>query len=134
MAKSALEQLNTDKSAKVVLLDKNFAGIKAGEKMYVATPKIVDTFIKQIPYGATLTAVEVRNKLADANCCDATCPVSTAIFIRITAQAAIEQMEQGKSIREITPFWRVLSSKDKVSQKLTIDPAWLDHQRALEQS
>lgn len=134
MAKSAKAQLNADKQPKVVVLEKDFAGTKKGQTLYVATPKIIDQAIKQIPYGSTSTVVEFRDQLAEMAQCDASCPVSTAIFIRISAQAAIDEIQEGKLVDLVTPFWRLLSSEDKISQKLTIDPLWLDNQRALEQA
>jgi len=76
----------------------------------------------------------MRKELARRRKCDATCPVSSAIFIRIAAQAAISDLENGKSPDEVTPFWRLLTSKDKIAKRLTIDPQWLDMQRELEQT
>ena len=64
--------------------------------------------------------------------CDATCPVSTAIFIRIAAEAALEHMADGQTLDQVTPFWRLLSSEEKIAKKLSIDAHWLDHQRAVE--
>ncbi|MBO9489379.1 hypothetical protein J7384_03295 [Endozoicomonas sp. G2_1] len=134
MAKSAKQQLHTNKKTKQVVLDKDFAGVKKGQKLFVATPQLVNHYIKQIPYGESTTIVELRNKMAADHLCDASCPVSTAIFIRIAAQAAIDELEQGEqSVSEITPFWRLLTSTDKITQKLTIDSNWLDNQRQLEQ-
>lgn len=132
MAKSAAEHLNADKKSKVVVLDKDFAGIKAGNKMFVATPRIIDDYIRAIPAGETRGIVRMRNELARQWKAHATCPVSTAIFLRVAAQAAIDEMESGVAIGEVSPFWRVLSSEDKIAKKLSIDPAWIDHQRALE--
>lgn len=134
MAKSAQEQLNTNKKEKVVLLEKDFAGIQAGKLLLVGTPQIIDQYIKKIPYGQTRTINRLRNELARQWKADATCPVSTAIFIRISAQAAIDAMHQGAIISDITPFWRLLTSQDTITKKLSIDPAWLDIQRESEQS
>ena len=132
MAKSAKEHLNADKKPKKVVLDKDFAGVKKGQRLFVATPKIVDEYIKKIPYGEVRTIERMRRELARRRQCDATCPVSTAIFIRIAAQAAIAEWKEGRTMGEITPFWRLLTSKDKITQKLDIDPEWLDAQRASE--
>ena len=132
MAKSAREHLNSNKQPKKVVLEKDFAGVKKGQKLFVATPKIVDDYIKKIPYGETRTIERMRRELARRRKCDATCPVSSAIFIRISAQAAIDDLDQGKTIKEVTPFWRLLTSKDKISKKLNIDGKWLDLQRELE--
>ena len=132
MAKTAAEHLSADKKSKVVVLDKDFAGVKAGNKLFVATPKIVDDYIRDIPHGEVRTIVRMRNELARQWKADATCPVSTAIFLRIAAQAAIDEMENGKSTDEVTPFWRILTGKDKVTGKLSIDAQWVDHQREVE--
>jgi len=134
MAKSAKEHLNSDKQAKMVVLEKDFAGVKKGQKLFVATPKIVDDYIKKIPYGETRTIERMRRELARRRKGDATCPVSSAIFIRIASQSAIDDLENGKSTSEVTPFWRLLTSKDKISKRLTIDSEWIDIQRESEQA
>ena len=115
MAKSAAEQLNADKQPKIVVLDANFAGIKQGQKLFVATPQIIDQYIRKIPFGKTRTITRLRREIARRRKCDATCPVSTAIFIRICAQAAIDEFENGAAITDITPFWRLLTSEDKIA-------------------
>ena len=132
MAKTPKEHLNADKKVKKILMEKDFAGIKKGEMMLVATPQIVDQYIKKIPYGKTKTIQKLRSELARRRGCDASCPVSTSIFIRISAQVAIEDLNDGEDTSNITPFWRVLTSKDKISKKLDIDLKWLDLQRELE--
>lgn len=134
MAKSAKEHLNSSKQPKIVVLDKDFAGVKKGQKLFVATPKIVDDYINKIPYGETRTIETMRRELSRRRKCDATCPVSSSIFIRIASQSAIDDLESGKSVSEVTPFWRLLTSKDKIAKKLTIDPEWLDVQRKSEKA
>lgn len=133
MAKSAKAQLNTDKQSKIVVLEKDFAGIKAGQKMFVATPRLVDTMLREIPFGQSLSVAQFRDTLAKRHQCDATCPVSTAIFLRIAAQAALDEIDGGEAAENVTPFWRVLSAEDKISAKLSIDRQWLTHRRSLEQ-
>ena len=76
--------------------------------------------------------MRLRNELARKWKADATCPVSTSIFIRIAAQAAIDELNDGKDISKVTPFWRLLTSDDKITKKLTIDAEWVDQQRASE--
>ncbi len=132
MAKSAAEHLNADKQSKMVVLDKDFAGVKKGQMLFVATPKIVADYIKKIPYGETRSIERMRREMARRRKCDASCPVSTAIFIRIAAQSAIDEMDAGKATDAVIPFWRLLSSKDKITKKLTIDSAWVDQQRESE--
>lgn len=132
MAKSALERLQQKKNSKKVVLEKDFAGIKAGQLMFVATPQIVDGYMRKIPRGKTKTMPQLRTELARRHKCDASCPVSTAIFARIAAEAAIEQLDSGTPLAAITPFWRVIAPGDKIAGKLNVDPAWIKLQRELE--
>ena len=132
MAQTATERLNKAKSPKVVVLEKDFAGIRAGSTMFVATPKIVDEFINKMPPGRFITMPELRADLAIEYDCDATCPVSTAIFVRVVAEAALEQLEQGAKTADITHFWRVVAPGDKISSRLPIDRQWLEERRAKE--
>jgi hypothetical protein len=74
----------------------------------------------------------MRNELARKNKCDATCPVSTAIFLRISAQASIEKMKSGVAVENVSPFWRIIESGSTIAKKIEIDGHWIDHQRALE--
>ena len=129
---TACEKLHRKKSPKKVQLEYDFAGIKAGSMMFMGTPLIVDEFIRKIPFGITRTVPAMRNELARRNKCDATCPVSSAIFVRMVAEAALEEIEEGKTVDEVSPFWRILEGGDKISGKLNCDPNWIDQQRAME--
>ncbi|MEM8839536.1 MAG: hypothetical protein AAGE89_15700 [Pseudomonadota bacterium] len=115
-------------------MDKDFAGIKAGERMLVGTPMMVNDYVSKIPTGEVRTVERLRNELARRHKCDKMCPVSTAIFVRIVAEAAIEEMEAGKQVDQVAPFWRVIAPDDKVAKKLSIDSGWIAHQRTLEAS
>ena len=132
MPKTAAERLKESKPEKRVVLDKDFAGVKAGQKLYVANPKVVDQYVRGIPAGQSRSIVQMREDLAKRRDADATCPVSTAIFLRISAQAAIDELEGGRPIKDIAPFWRVLRASDKITAKLSIDRQWIDTQRGLE--
>lgn len=132
MAKSAHEKLAEKKSPKTVVLDYNFGGLKVGQKMFVGTPQIVADFIRKIPYGTTRTVPAMRMALARRRKCDGTCPVSTAIFVRIAAEAALDDLDAGKPISDVIPFWRIISGDDKIAKRLRVDPDWIDQQRALE--
>ena len=134
MGKSASQRLNESKEPKQVLLKKDFAGAKRGQWLFVATPKIIAEYIGQIPYGQTRSISMMRDEIASKRKCDTTCPRSTSIFIRIAAQAALEQLEEGKSLNEVVPFWRIITGKDRIAKRLDIDPTWIDQQRQLELS
>jgi hypothetical protein len=73
-----------------------------------------------------------KRKLAAKNNCDATCPVSTSIFLRIVTEHAWEEYNRTGSTRDVAPFWRVVESSSPLAKKLSFDPAWIDLQRELE--
>ena len=50
----------------------------------------------------------------------------------MVAEAALEDLNEGKRPEEVAPFWRLIEGKDKISGKLDVDPEWIDHQRAME--
>ena len=129
MGQTATERLNRTKSSKRVVLKTDFAGLIAGSSMFVATPKIVDDYVKQLPVGQFISMPELRADLAIEHDCDATCPLTTAIFLRLVAEAALEQLESGSEIENVTPFWRVVAPGDQVSSRLPVDRQWLERRR-----
>jgi 6-O-methylguanine DNA methyltransferase, DNA binding domain len=134
MKMTVSQNFEKPRNPKKSVLSSDFAGVKAGLLLYIGTPQIIATYISKIPAGEICSIEKLRHQLARRNGCDAMCPVSTAIFLRITADYAIEQLNAGKNPQQVVPFWRVLSSKDKITGKLKIAPGWLEQQRQLEQS
>lgn len=130
--KTAREKLAVEKQIKKVVMDKAWAGMQPGDRMLVATPLMVDAYIRNIPHGKTETIPEMRNALAATEACTGTCPMSTSIFVRMVAEAALEDIADGKAVSDVSPFWRMITSQDKIAKKLNVDPAWIDQQRALE--
>ena len=132
MGHTATERLNRTKSSKRVVLKTDFAGLIAGSSMFVATPKIVDDYVNQLPVGQFISMPELRADLAIEHDCDATCPLTTAIFLRLVAEAALEQLDAGAEIEDITPFWRVVAPGDQVSSRLPVNRQWLERRRSEE--
>lgn len=116
----------------VKILETDFADMQAGGKMLIATPEIVDAYIREIPYGKSSDLKTMRQDLALTYHADYTCPVTSGIFLRIVAEAAYEDFEQGKSIEDITPFWRIMDAKSKVAKKLTFGYDFVRERRAEE--
>ncbi len=80
-------------------------------RMLVPTPLLVDALIRKIPRGNLLTVRDLRKKLARDFGADLTCPLATGWFIRIVAEAAEEDLKEGrKKPKDITPYWRVKSN------------------------
>ena len=128
--KSWKEKLNIDRSYVVKRLDKNFSDMKVGENMLVATPKIIDEYIKQIPKGININIKTLRNDLALTYNADTTCPVTTGIFLRIVSEAAYEDLLNGE--KNITPFWRVVDHESKTASKLACGINFIKKRRSEE--
>ena len=125
-------RFETKRYPKRVTLDADFAGIPAGSTLFVGTPKILQTYIRKIPSGKTRTIQRLRRDIARANRCEAMCPVSTSIFLRILAEAAWDDLHAGKGVRDVTPFWRVIEPGSAIARKLRAGDAWLRNQRDAE--
>lgn len=126
------EKLHIDKKAEVKKNDYDFADIPASSKMLIATPLIVDEYIRQIPKGHFTDIKQIRKDLAAEYKAQYTCPVTTGIFIRIVAEAAYEEYEKGKPLSKITPFWRALSAKSPSAKKLSFGLKFLLDQQKKE--
>ncbi len=116
MRKSCKDKMNINKSYVVKRLEKKFSDMKEGENMLIATPMIIDEYIKQIPKGINVNIKTLRRDLALTYNADTTCPLTTGIFIRIVSEAAYENFLNGD--RNITPFWRVVDHESKSASKL----------------
>lgn len=130
--KTWVEKRDLAKSAEVKIIGKDFADIKAGEKMLIATPRIVDEYIRAISKGKEISLAQMRKDLALTYHADKTCPVTAGIFLRIVAEAAYEEYESGKAIGKITPFWRMISETSPAAKKLSFGTTFLQAQRKKE--
>ena len=127
MPKSWDQKYRDAKPPHVTALAKPFAGVGAGERLFIASPPLLDARIRAIPSGRTQDPVALRAELARENGAAATCPTSTAIFLRIVAERALERLDA-----DPTPFWRVISPETPLARKLSCGPDFIRHRRALE--
>ena len=84
-------------------------------KMLIARPLDVDALIRGVHEGKLITQGQIRGKLARDFEVDATCPLTTGIFVRIVAEVAEEDFSEGKE--EATPYWRVLKADGGLNPK-----------------
>jgi hypothetical protein len=118
-----------------VTLDKDFAGVPAGSRLLISSPVELEDYLRQhVPTGTTKEIQQVRRELARLHGADATCPVSTSIFLRTIAEAAWVEIEAGKSATEVAPFWRVIDPKSPLAKKLRAGSHWIEQQRLAESS
>jgi len=115
-----------------VIFDKDFAGIPKGSKLHISCPVEVAEELKSITPGSIISIQAFRGRLAEKNNCDATCPVSTSLFLRIVAEHTWEEFSRTGSTKELAPFWRVVESSSPMAKKLNFDSAWIDLQQELE--
>jgi len=88
---------------------------KGRGKMLIPKPLDVDALIRQIPKGKLATINQIRVGLARDFQADLACPLTTGIFLRIAAEAAEEDLREGKE--EITPYWRVVKADGSLNEK-----------------
>jgi hypothetical protein len=131
--KSWTDKVNDDsKAEQVKRLDKDFADMPANSKMLIATPKIIDGYVRSIPKGKAISLHSMRKDLALEYGAEYTCPVTTGIFLRIVAEAAHEQLTAGKALKSVAPFWRVVEEKSPLNKKLSFGPDFVIEQRKKE--
>lgn len=130
--KSWQEKLNVNRQPQVEIADKDFAGIRAGQRMLIPTPQLVDEYIRQIPEGVPVTMETLRKDLALEHGAEVTCPLTSGIFVRIVAEAAYEQYQQGTPLEQVAPFWRVIDEQSPTAKKLTFGKEFLVEQRRVE--
>ena len=132
--KSWAEKLLTGKPH-ISILEKPFSGLPIGCHLLISSPLEIHQYIQtQIPAGSTLSPAQLRENLARLHQADATCPVSTGIFLRIVAENACDELEQGQSLHQVCPFWRVVAPDSTTAKKLRVDSKWLEAVRASETS
>jgi len=119
MAKTWKQKLDGAQPAHVEVLEKAFGGAPPGARMLVATPRLVDEYMRNVPAGESRSIAQMRADLAQAHGAQISCPLSTSIFARIAAEAALEETETGVSLAEVTPFWRVIDENSPIAKKLS---------------
>jgi len=83
--------------------------------LLVPSPQEVEAVIRKVPAGSVITVTQIREWLAAKHMADVTCPLTTGIFVRLTAEAAEEDAKGG--VAEITPYWRVVKDDGSLNPK-----------------
>lgn len=120
------------KDPHVVMLHADFAGVKAGSQMLISSPGEIANYLSRIPRGETRTIDRMRNELARKAGAQAMCPVTTAIYLRVVSEVALRDLEEGKRLEDVVPFWRVVMPDSKVAAKLSCGRDHVAHLIALD--
>jgi hypothetical protein len=83
--------------------------------MVIPSPGEVYEIMRQIPARKLITVQEIRAILAKRHGADLACPLTTGMFVRITAEAAHEAAEEGE--QGTAPYWRTLKSGGILNEK-----------------
>lgn len=130
--KSWQEKLQGSRPASVEVLDKPMMGLPAGTRIFIATPLLVKKYVDAIPKGSEKSVTRLRADLAKKNKADATCPLTTGIFLRIVAEATLDERKNGLPTAKMTPFWRVIDPKSPLAKKLSCGPEFILARRKAE--
>ena len=84
-------------------------------KMLIPTPALVDAMMQKAPPGKLITINQIRERLARDFSVDSTCPLTTGIFVRISAESAEEYLQMGR--KDITPYWRIVKNDGSLNEK-----------------
>ncbi len=114
--KSATEKRDTAPVPVVEVLRETKGANYPPGRMLIASPLAIQAVIAKIPKGKVLTMGHLRQRLAAAHHADYTCPLTTGIFLRIVAEAAVEDQAAGK--KNNTPYWRVVKEDGSLLDKL----------------
>jgi hypothetical protein len=132
MAKTWQEKLNANNQPKLQVLEKSMAGIPVGGVLFVPTPQLVKQFMDGIPKGGSVTIAQMRKQIAQTHNGDGSCPLTTSTAARTVAEAAWEEIQAGKDLGQVTPFWRAIEPDSSVAKKLACGLHFIEMMRSQE--
>lgn len=130
--KSWAEKMALPTSVQIEVMEKPFAGAAIGDRMAILTPGLIDSELRKIERGSTLSASDFRNQQAKHLGVAVVCPLTTGIFLRIVSENALEEIARGACLDDVAPFWRMVGPKDALANKLTCGPQWIGQARLAE--
>ena len=114
MAKSWSDKFKSKPHPEVKIIEKDFWGQKAGDRMLIPSPKLIEDYLNDSLPGKQMDIVQMRRDLAAEQHADFTCPMTTSIFLRIVAEYNLEKMARNES--EVAPFWRAIDPKSDLAK------------------
>lgn len=112
------EKFERGNPAEVKIAPKNFADIKAGQRMLLTTPKQLDAFVKTLPARTSLSMKALRAQLAEQEGAEIACPVVTGIHLRTIAEIVNAKLQDGVAPEDVTPVWRVIEPGAPITKRL----------------
>lgn len=113
--KSWKEKLHNQDHSKIVEIPERMTKRFGVGTMLIPKPLDIDSLIRKTKKGKLVTVSEIRSRLARDNNVDTACPLTTGIFVRIVAEAAEEDLRDGR--KQVTPYWRVIKDDGSLNEK-----------------
>jgi alkylated DNA nucleotide flippase Atl1 len=114
--KTYVEKLNDVKDLpKIVDLNEEAQKKFNAKTMVVPKPTDIYNIMKNVPQGKLITTSEIRTLLSRQYNVDTACPLTTGIFVNISANASVE-------LNDDMPYWRTLKSKGEINLKFPNAP------------
>lgn len=132
MSQTANEKLNAPGQPEIQPIPLHRKNAKPGQTMLIPNARVIDEFVRAIPYGQRIDVKSMRQALAAEYRTDITCPVTTGIQMRVVAEAALEAIADGKNPNDVTAFWRVLDGTSSAAKKLSCGPEFIASMRSSE--
>lgn len=129
MKKTWQQKIDGAKPPEVFITERAKLGVAEGAKMLISTPAEVREELMRVPPGTAISKAELGQLLAARHGADVTCPLTTGIFVRIVAEAALDELESGAALENVAPFWRVIGPKDKAAKRIRCGPEWIAEAR-----
>lgn len=118
--KTAREKLADNKNLpRVEIITEKQRKIWGTGTIVIPAPQEVDELMKKVPRGKVTTINEIRALLARRHKSTIACPITTGIFVSISARAAEEDTKEGK--KRGTPYWRTLKSGGELNARYRVE-------------
>lgn len=93
-------------------------------KGVIASPLEYDELMRIVPKGKLVTVEELQTALAKKHKVDYSSPQAARLYIKMVAQASVEQMVLGS--KNATPYWRTLKKNGELNESY---PGGIETQR-----
>jgi hypothetical protein len=130
MALSYRDRYEHSRPSYVKVNDKRFADLPAGTTVLVPSPRDIEAEIRGLRGAETLTFAELRERLAARHAADGTCPVMTSMNLRIVAEIALAELDDGIPADAVTEVWRVIDHRSALARKVPGGPDRIEALRA----
>jgi hypothetical protein len=93
----------------------------------VPSPHDIEAEIRGLRGAETLTFAELRQRLAARHAADGTCPVMTSMNLRVVAEIALAELDDGMPADAVTEVWRAIDPHSTLARKLPGGPDRIEH-------